>query len=107
MAGGWRAARGLLLLGCDRAKRLSSRRDSADDLLLAEGLDVGGGEAELAQDGVGVLAYEGRGGAHRAGRPRELDGDAELLDRPQCWMLHLHHHVAGLYLRVGDHLLRL
>src|SRR5262252_4784324 len=100
MAGGWRAARGLLLLRCDRAKRLSSRRDSADDLLLAEGLDVGGGEAELAQDSVRVLAHKGRGGAQRAGRPRELDGDAELLDRPQRWVLDLHHHVASLYLGV-------
>src|SRR6266508_150469 len=79
---------------------------SGDDLFVAQGLDVGGGEAALAQDGVGMLPRMGRGGAHGTGRSRELDGDAEFFDGAQGRVLDLDHHVAGLHLRVGDHLLR-
>src|SRR5688572_4529031 len=76
-----------------------------DDFAGAQGGDVGGAEAEVLEDHVGVLAAERCRRAHAARRVGELDGHAELAYAALGRMLDVDDHLPMVDLRVVDHLL--
>src|SRR5215470_5449050 len=95
----------------DRAASARQRPATAgwllDDALGAKPGDLLAAQAERREHLLGVLAADGRRGAHGSRRLRELDGHAELSDLAELRMLDVDDHLAVVHLGIADHLLRI